>query len=88
MYRIVAGFLIAAAIVSFSAIANSDEPKTGTAGEVTVMPVIEVMLPARILQCIEPRIPESDCVRVCLTTLGDDACLEIVMPWKAPAASQ
>ena len=78
MSRMITSSLMAVAmIVAFSAGATA-------ADEVTTMPVIEVTLPARILQCIEPRLPETDCVRVCLPTL-DNICLEIVKPRKAPS---
>ena len=56
-----------------------------TAGKVGIMPLpIKVTLEAIIRQCVNPRIPESECLRFCFPSLGEDACLEIVEPWSPP----
>ena len=56
-----------------------------TAGKVGNMPVpIKVTLEATIHQCVEPKIPESKCLRYCFPSLGEDACLEVVKPGPPP----
>ena len=72
---------VVAVIASGGVNAASDADKVG------IMPIpVKITLDATIHQCVEPRIPESDCLRICFPRWGENACLELVEPWKSPVA--
>ena len=74
---------------ALAVIAAAGVSAASAADKVGTMPIpIKITLEATINQCTEPHLPESDCLRFCFPSLGEDACLQIVELWKSPVVSE